>query len=877
MSLVYIKTSNDYPRCPTFVIPKTDEHKKFRILDIELENNLSTFNHQTNELAIIRPVDKNNINDQWYLDKFYITPKSTLDVKQLNKEIKMLYKTAICPYANPNKIFNRNLITVFGGDLKIGNRIYEKSKDEFYTGIIVKITDTQLYLESVFGNTVFEKNGDSHTVFEKASDNVATADETNDEESNQDIEYTGLYRVNNYNNVVIYQDVSFVNQYNENGLFYDATGNLQAHVFSDYMFEMTIEIPEISLFDVTNIGDKSETDTLRIYNKDYLGFYTNELITIKPQSLRLTGATLKEGKLEIINSDLYCYDNKLILELENGLLNVEFTFEDLNNVSYKLFLKDGYRFNSMTDPKINFNISREMALDLFEATSEPISINLQLGTDVLIFKDPVTNVISEITPVNDFVEIVVRGCPVYIPLSIIKEHLETQDQIMFNDYILNVSTDEFGTVYVSDIMILRDHLFNLENHINVSIDLKESSRGTLKKTNIDQYIIDVLETDQDLFDEITDETGLKKLIFNNSCIPVSFTEDHKINAHLVDYTTIKPKSTYDSYLSYPRDYTTHEDYPHFSQKKDNLWSKIGITPILIDRKYTNYKFISDFFTEQEITIKNIVVNKNTSSLIKFDANYGLTYVENEGATSSNWLGEGIRNVTDVNQEGFEIPLKLILNRDTIELETFVAITTDGETATFEKIRGNYLRFRYDSPNFDINKICIFVYHKKDDQNKIYYSKLYNQDKEIFSDAFTLITGLWSNVIDGFDNDNDKIPDVYEEKIFDVTKYIESLNKVISTFVYDESYSYYPIERDFFTKQNELSMLITEHEHPETIINAVDYFKPRWKINPEDKTFKLVCNDLLDLTIVDQYKITIDSREHYPFNTKTIGTLIGEYI
>ena len=73
------------------------------------------------------------------------------------------------------------------------------------------------------------------------------------------------------------------------------------------------------------------------------------------------------------------------------------------------------------------------------------------------------------------------------------------------------------------------------------------------------------------------------------------------------------------------------------------------------------------------------------------------------------------------------------------------------------------------------------------------------------------------------------------------------------------------------------MLITEHEHPESIINAVDYFKPRWKIDPEAKSFHLVCNDLLDLTIVDQYKITIDSREHYPFNTKTIGVLVGEYI
>ena len=862
MSLVYIKTSNDYPRCPTFVIPKTDEHKKFRILDIELENNLSTFNHQTNELAIIRPLDKNNINDQWYLDKFYITPKSVVDIKQLNKEIKMLYKTAICPYANPNKIFNRNLITVFGGDLKIGNRIYVKSEDEFYTGIIVKITDTQLYLESVFGNSVFEKS----------STNVSTVDE-----SNPDIEYTGLYRVNNYNNVVIYQDVSFVNQYNENGLFYDATRNLQARIFSDYMFEMEIEIPEIILFNVNSIGDKNETNTLRIYNRDYLGYYTNSLTTIKTQSLKLTGATLKEGKLEIVNSVLFCYDNKLILELEDGLLNVEFTFNDLNDVTVKLYLKEGYKFNSMNDPKINYSISREMALELLETTTEPIPINLQLGNDVLISKDPSTNVLTEITPVNDFVEIVVRGCPIYIPFSIIKEHLETGDPIMFNDYILNVTADEFGTVYISDVMVLKDHLYNLDNHINISIDLKESARGTLKKTNIDQYIIDILETDQDIFEEITDETGLKKLIFNNSCIPVSFTEDHKINAHLVDYTAIKPKSTYDSYLSYPREYTTHDDYPHFSQKKDNLWSKIGITPILIDRKYTNYKFISDFFTEQEITIKNIVVNKNTSSLIKFDANYGLTYVENEGASSTNWLGEGIRNIIEIKDYGFEIPLNLIIHREGIEIETFVAVTTDGESASFDKIRGNYIRFKYNSSNFDLNKICVFVYHKKDDQNRIYYSKLYNQDKEIFTDAFTLISGLWSNIIDGFDNDGDNIPDVYEEKIFDVTKYIESLNKVISTFVYDETYSYYPIERDFFTKQNELSMLVTEHEHPESIINAVDYFKPRWKINPEDKTFKLVCNDLLDLTIVDQYKITIDSREHYPFNTKTIGTLIGEYI
>lgn len=868
MSLVYIKTSNDYPRCPTFVIPKTDEHKKFRILDIELENNLSTFNHQTNELAIIRPVDKHNINDQWYLDKFYITPKSTIDVKQLNKEIKMLYKSTICPYASPSKIFNRNLITVFGGELKIGNRVYVKSKDEFYTGVIVKLTDSQLYLESVFGNTYFEKAN---------NDVQPTTDETNPEEPKPDIEYTGLYRVNNYNNVVIYQDVDFVNQYNENGLFYDATGNLQARLFSDSMFEMTIEIPEITVFDVKSIGNKSETNALRIYNKDYLGYYTSELITIKKQSLRLTGATLKEGKLEIINSDLYCYDNKLILEVENGLLNVEFTFEDLNNVTSKLFLKDGYRFNSMTEPVIAFSVNREMDLDLFEATTEPVPVNIQLGNDRLISTDPVTNAITELTPVNDFVEITVKGCPIYISYSNIKEHLEMQQEIMFNDYILSVSTDDFGTTYVSSIMILRDHLFNLENHVNITIDLKEKTRGTLKKTNVDQYIIDVLETDQDLFEEIIDESGLKKLIFNNSCIPVSFTEDHKINAHLVDYTMIKPKSTYDSYLSYPRDYTTHEDYPHFSQKKDNLWSKIGITPILIDRKYTNYKFISDFFTEQEITIKNIVANKHTSSLIKFDASYGLTYVENEGATPSNWLGEGIRNVTDVNQEGFEIPLKLIINRDTIMLESFTAITTDGETASFEKLKGNYLRFRYDSPKFDLDKICVFVYKKINDPDKIYYSKLYNQDKEIFNDAFTSITGLWSNIIEGFDTDNDKIPDVYEEKIFDVSKYIESLNKVTPTFAYDESYSYYPIERDFFTKQNELSMLITEHEHPESIINAVDYFKPRWKINPEDKTFKLVCNDLLDLTIVDQYKITIDSREHYPFNTKTIGTLIGEYI
>ena len=868
MSLVYIKTSNDYPRCPTFVIPKTDEHKKFRILDIELENNLSTFNHQTNELAIIRPLDKNNINDQWYLDKFYITPKSTIDVKQLNKEIKMLYKTAICPYANPNKIFNRNLITIYGDDLKIGNRVYVRTEDEFYTGVIVKITDTQLYLKSVYGNTYFEKS----------SNNAKNADEANPDIDNADIEYTGLYRVNNYNNVVIYQDVSFVNQYSENGLFYDATGNLQAHLFSDYMFELDIDIPEISLFNVNSIGDKSETNTLRIYNKDYLGYYTNSLTTIKAQSLRLTGATLKEGKLEIVNSDLYCYDNKLILELENGLVNVEFTFEDLqSNVTVKLMTKEGYKINSMTEPKINYSISREMDLELFEATTDPIPIYLQLGNDVLISKDPSTNVLTEITPVNDFVEIIVRGCPIYIPLSMIKEHFETQGTIMFNDYILNVSVDEFGVVYISDITVLKDHLYNLDNHINISIDLKETGRGTLKKTTTDQYIIDILESDQDIFEEITDESGLKKLLFNNSCIPVSFTEDHKVNAHLVDYTTIKPKSTYDSYVSYPRDLTTHDDYPHFTQKKDNLWSKIGITPLLINREYTNHKFISDFFTEQEITVKNIVVNKNTSSLIKFDANYGSNYVENEGASSTQWLGEGIRNIIEVQDFGFEIPLNLIVNRDTIEIETFVAITTDGETASFEKIRGNYIRFKYDSPNFDLNKICVFIYHKKLDHNKIYYSKLYNQDKELFTDAFTLITGLWSSVIDGFDNDGDQIPDVYEEKIFDVTKYIESLNKAISTFVYDESYSYYPIERDFFTKQNELAMLVTEHEHPESIINSVDYFKPRWKINPEDKNFKLVCNDLLDLTIVDQYKITIDSREHYPFNTKTIGTLIGEYI
>jgi hypothetical protein len=314
-----------------------------------------------------------------------------------------------------------------------------------------------------------------------------------------------------------------------------------------------------------------------------------------------------------------------------------------------------------------------------------------------------------------------------------------------------------------------------------------------------------------------------------------------------------------------------------------LWDTIGFTPYVISDTNTNYKYISEYATEQILDIdmgEHNNVDNSTNFNVSNMVSQQTLRVINDKVTPTNWLGndEG-ENIIQLSADTFKLDANLVSNDITIE--TLVATDSTGRVSRYIETVDGWLVFQGD---VDINDIIGFIHIEND---VFYFTKLTGSSVKISNDTLD-VKGIYSDIESHNDKNQNSVPDKFE--IFGSSQSNNSATD-ITTMIFEQLQNkIYNITNPSYNSENELYLLFTEYESPEEIINQVETFEGEFNIDEfkhdnsmgyycgvDDSSIVLKVNKIYDISEYDKLMLTVDSKNHYPFQVGVKGTVVVEFI
>lgn len=430
--------------------------------------------------------------------------------------------------------------------------------------------------------------------------------------------------------------------------------------------------------------------------------------------------------------------------------------------------------------------------------------------------------------------------------------------------------------------------------VNITNRLIDDTIEKLVVNPYDDFIDKVIFEDIDILTEKTDEDGSTKLIFSKEVIPVVFDTSNSQTTSSIkseEYYNIENATDYSKYIpsvgeiAYYKNISettgkesielfeskTHQIPTKFKQT-DNLWHLLGINPLTINNIKTNYKYVSEYVTEQVITMdtSSLVDNINNNVVENMIMNNANMLTPLEGATSESWLGNPEGNIVKVDDTTFKIYKPLI--DGSIILTQIMAVDENGKSSKSISNDNNWVTF---SGECDCTKIVLFIYTK---ENDVFYTKFSDTGFKFTSEKI-ITTGYYDDILDYHDTNQNDIPDKFEKINYDV-----QFNDIVGLKLFDKlTNRIFVVNNRRFRTEHELCLLFTEDEHPEEIINNVSLFYTDFDLLKQDNC-KIVNNKIvlnvnrtIDISDYTKLYITVDSRNHYPFKSNIKGLLIGEFV
>lgn len=410
----------------------------------------------------------------------------------------------------------------------------------------------------------------------------------------------------------------------------------------------------------------------------------------------------------------------------------------------------------------------------------------------------------------------------------------------------------------------------------------------------DPFIDSVLFDDIDIVTEMVDENGVTKLVFHQDIVPVNVIgSDNQVlsTVYSNDNTT---NNIYSKYIPEVCDieyvngyFTSHTNQVAsiFKHSTKGIWNLCGISPFVINDIDGYYKYASEYITEQVVKIDgDIFVDTNTITS-DYNTDYTTTIAPvNNYASSTDWLGNQEGNIVETSTEIITdnetgetkniITFKLYkpIIDGIINVQNLMAIDENGKSSKYQKTEGSWV---YLTGECDPHAIVMFVHIMNDN---LYYTRFSDSGFELEKQTVEL-EGLYNEVEEHQDLNDNNIPDKFEQFSLQSTKSTSAKN--LFTLVTNKIYN---VTKKSLAKDNELCLLFTEHEHPESIINAVTTFGSEFNLLDNNDTIyvkddKIVIhvNRVIDISDYESLKLTIDSPNHYPFKSGVVAKLTAELI
>lgn len=634
-------------------------------------------------------------------------------------------------------------------------------------------------------------------------------------------------------------------------------------------------------FSGTNIGVSiNGLITIVVYMK-----ITNKIITVEKIETRID-----ERYYPVSNASFkVLISNKSKLELfEAGTYPVDISFDKSTQTT-----ESGYYINGV--PEVHpYEHSKETrtAVMYFQHKDDPNLFGvLTMPTNIL---NNIYNTEKIHIPYSDYFSI-----HAYVPKDsnnvVIDEIQLNQPHYMPTRYIYEEYSSHLINGSLNDeIKEIIDETAIKYPPVNITSRLVDDTIEKLVINPYDEFIDKVIFEDIDILTEKTDEDGSTKLIFSKEVIPVVFNNSNTQTTSSVkseEYNTVENATDYSKYIpsvgeiAYYKNVSettgeesielfeskTHQIPSKFNQT-DNLWHLLGINPLTINNIKTNYKYVSEYVTEQVITMdtSSLVDNMNSNVVENMIINNANMLTPLEGATSDSWLGNPEGNIVKVDDTTFKIYKPLI--DGSIILEQIMAVDENGKSSKSTGHDNNWVTF---SGECDCTKIVLFVYTKGSD---VFYTKFSDTGFKFTSDKI-ITTGYYDDILDYHDTNQNDIPDKFEKINYDV-----EFNDIVDLKLFDKlTNRIFVVNNRRFRTEHELCLLFTEDEHPEEIINNVSSFYTDFDLLKQDNC-KIVNNKIvlnvnrtIDISDYTKLYITVDSRNHYPFKSNIKGLLIGEFV